>query len=74
MKKYGERFLDVIRNYVKENNIVIEEINSFEKKMKKAKREFLNVNTDNKLYSELRNLRKKFAEKRKGYMNIAQYL
>lgn len=65
-EKYGERFLDVIRNYVKENNIVIEEINSFEKK-EEAKREFLNVNTDNKLYSELRNLRKKFAEREGVY-------
>ncbi|MDY4079233.1 MAG: DNA helicase RecQ [Clostridium sp.] len=65
-EKYGERFLEVIRNYVKENNIVIEEANSFEKK-EEAKKEILNVNTDNKLYSELRNLRKKFAEREGVY-------
>ncbi|MBE6049438.1 MAG: DNA helicase RecQ [Clostridium sp.] len=58
-EKYGEKFMDVIHSYVLENNINKNKVNA----VNKASVTKFYVNTDEKLYQSLRELREGFAKK-----------
>lgn len=60
-QKYGEKFIEIIKNYVLENKIDKDSIN---KKLKETEQDskFFKVDTDKQLYTLLKNLRNKFAK------------
>lgn len=61
-KKYGEQFINVIKEYINKNNIVKEkkDINLEEEK-------YINYESDEKLYDELKKIRKVMAERENKY-------
>ena len=56
-EKYGKRFEEVIKKYIKENNIDKSKINTVSEKPTGINSEYFNVTTDKKLYEILREYR-----------------
>ncbi len=59
-QKYGEKFIEIIKNYILENKIDKDSINKKSKENEQDSK-FFKVDTDKQLYELLKNLRNKFA-------------
>lgn len=60
--KYGEKFIEVIRNYINENNIETNHTNDEDDNIKQYD-EFLFINSNKELYERLKELRDFYAKK-----------